>query len=284
MSAFRTIQILMLLHLTVFFTAVTSQYSAFVVRDGDDNTLPCENVVSNRRGCKNTKWLFRDARNTPAVELVVFGKIAESSRSDRLRVTRNCSLVIKKVTAEDVGRYTCRQFESGRQRGGDAHVYLSVVTLSLPGREFEDKDTVTVSCSVLTYAWCTQRLKWLFKGEDVDGRDVKTSQSYCSANVTFRTSHEIRTSLYESLACQATDIFTGDVKQFAFRLQPSGENLMSCCRSTFVEFGVLCYSFSFSYCKRQTRRLFFSGEDATTKENTNTSSANNGTAETQGAQ
>lgn len=44
------------------------------------------------------------------------------SKSDRLSVTGNCSLGIKKVTEEDAGRYTCRQ------QALDFFVLLSVVT------------------------------------------------------------------------------------------------------------------------------------------------------------
>ena len=49
------------------------------------------------------------------VALIELGQIHRdaAAQSDRLSVTANCSLVIKKVTHEDAGRYTCRQFISG---------------------------------------------------------------------------------------------------------------------------------------------------------------------------
>ncbi|XP_041832731.1 cell wall protein DAN4-like [Melanotaenia boesemani] len=64
------------------------------------------------------------------IRLIEHGQIHReaATKSDRLSVTANCSLVIKKVTDEDVGLYSCRQFVSGKQHGPDSHVYLSVIT------------------------------------------------------------------------------------------------------------------------------------------------------------
>ncbi|KAJ4918903.1 hypothetical protein JOQ06_027761 [Pogonophryne albipinna] len=56
------------------------------------------------------------------------GKEAKA-KSDRLRVTEKCSLGIKKVTEEDVGRFYCQQFnESVGKQSSDSQVYLAVVT------------------------------------------------------------------------------------------------------------------------------------------------------------
>ncbi|XP_044025120.1 uncharacterized protein LOC122863072 isoform X2 [Siniperca chuatsi] len=223
MSGFRWIKMslfLMLLH----FAAVTGQYSSFVVRDGDEVTLPCENVTYNQNECEHTNWLFSGAGNTPPVELVGLGQIHKNAKakSDRLSVTANCSLLIKKVTAQDVGRYSCRELKLGQQQGQDAHVYLSVINID----EYEDHEKVTFSCSVSTYGWCSQRVKWLFKGKDVDKdiRDVKTSQDYCLANVLFMTSHYIYASRYRLFMCEATNIYTGKVQQFTISPEWSGED------------------------------------------------------------
>ncbi|XP_042072205.1 uncharacterized protein LOC102302349 isoform X3 [Haplochromis burtoni] len=158
---------------------------AFTVRDGDKVTLPCKNRINIHHNCDTITWIFRDSRGTPAVELVNLGQIQEEAKSDRLSVTAECSLVIKKVTAEDVGRYTCRQFRGnpGKQQGPDAVVYLSVVVMT----EKKNADEVTLSCSVLTFDWCRHKVKWIHNRRDLD-RDysnLKTSQSSCSATVTF---------------------------------------------------------------------------------------------------
>ena len=99
------------------------------VRAGDEVTLPCDNVIHDQDKCDSTSWYFYYAPNTPAVTLFEDGQIHKEAKakSDRLRVTEKCSLVIKKVTEEDAGLYVCRQIRSGQQ-GQTSWVYLSVVT------------------------------------------------------------------------------------------------------------------------------------------------------------
>uniref|UniRef100_I3IVK8 Uncharacterized LOC109194857 n=1 Tax=Oreochromis niloticus TaxID=8128 RepID=I3IVK8_ORENI len=153
---------------------------SFTVRDGDKVTLPCENVINNHHSCHTTTWLFTDSRGKAAVELVNLGQIKETVKSDRLSVTAECSLVIKKVTAEDVGRYTCRQFRGnpGRQQGPDAVVHLSDV--------ISDRDQMTLNCSVQVHGHCEHKVKWIHYSEALnrDYSNIKTLQSSCSATVT----------------------------------------------------------------------------------------------------
>ncbi|XP_051264320.1 uncharacterized protein LOC127367993 isoform X2 [Dicentrarchus labrax] len=221
MVEFRWIKMSLFLMLVLHFTAATGQlYLSFTVRAGDGVTLSCENVIKDQNNCGSTTWLFSGSRRIAAVELVTLGQIGKNtnSKSDRLSVTANCSLVIKKVTVEDVGRYTCRQFISGQQQGPDSVVDLSVITMT----EHKDSDKVTLSCSVSTNGRCTHTVKWLNEGQDLDkdNQVVKTSQSPCNVSVTFKTSHYIYTSNSNSLKCAVTDAFK--VQQFPFRLQPSG--------------------------------------------------------------
>ncbi|KAL7388554.1 hypothetical protein ABVT39_016126 [Epinephelus coioides] len=179
-------------------------------------------MTHDQDNCDSATWLFSDRGNT--VPLFEHGKIHREAeaKSDRLSVTANCSLVIKKVTREDVGRYTCRQFRSGRQVS-DSQVDVSVVDMI----EQKDTDEVTLNCSVRTYRQCPHTVKWLFQGQDVDkdNKDIKTSQSLCSASVTFLTSLYIYTSRYKLFTCAVTD---GDrVQVFPFRSQSSGEKPVS---------------------------------------------------------
>ncbi|XP_033986523.1 uncharacterized protein LOC117482524, partial [Trematomus bernacchii] len=129
-----------------------------------------------------------------------------------------CSLVIKKVTEEDAGYYTCRQFRSGEQQGPDSRVYLSVVTMT----EHPDNDEVTLNCSVTRRGECIHTVKWLLQGRDVDKdhREIKTSQSLCSASVTFLTSHFSYTPRSELFTCEVTD--GANVQTFS--PQSSGED------------------------------------------------------------
>ncbi|XP_044025072.1 uncharacterized protein LOC122863056 isoform X3 [Siniperca chuatsi] len=203
------------------FTAAAEKLPlSFTVRVGDEVTLPCENVTDGQQKCNSTTWLFFGSENT-AVALIVLGQIGEraKAKSDRLSVTASCSLVIKKVTVEDVGLYDCRQFRSG-QLGPDSVVLLSVVTMT----EHKDTDKVTFTCSVSTYERCGRTAKWLYEGEDVakDNKDLLTSQSLCRASVSFLTSHYSHTSRSNFLTCEVTD---GNKEQlFPFRLRPSGED------------------------------------------------------------
>lgn len=63
-------------------------------------------MIDDQNKCDKTTWTFF-SRDQPAVELITLGQIGEEAKtkSDRLSVTVNCSLLIKKLTVEDVGRY-----------------------------------------------------------------------------------------------------------------------------------------------------------------------------------
>ncbi|XP_026197635.1 uncharacterized protein LOC113149640 [Anabas testudineus] len=182
-----------------------------------------ENVIDDQNECDNTTWIFTGSGNSAAVTLFEHGQIHKDSvksKSDRLSVTENCSLVIKKVTDEDVGRYTCRQFISGRQQGGDSVVDLSVVTKSSSSSETEHQNDVevTLTCSVSTYDQCRHTVKWLNEDNNNHLTDMKTSQSSCSDTVTFTTSDFNQYS--DLLKCEVTD-GNRRKQQFPFRRQTS---------------------------------------------------------------
>nr|XP_046228771.1 uncharacterized protein LOC124050350 [Scatophagus argus] len=169
--------------------------------------------------CDSTTWVFSGLRqNTAAEELVKLGQIGEQARtkSDRLSVTKNCSLVIKKVSAEDAGRYTCRQYKSGHQQGPDSQVHLSVVTMT----EREDADEVTLSCSVVTCSHTIEWLRVLHGAQQTHSQDVKTSQFHCSATVTFL-QLELKSNYRESFKCKLKNVHSGEVQLFAFSSQSS---------------------------------------------------------------
>ncbi|XP_026196669.1 uncharacterized protein LOC113149054 isoform X2 [Anabas testudineus] len=216
MVEFRWIQMSLFLILMLPFTVTTGQYLYFTVSDGDDVTLPCGNVINDQNKCDSTTWLFSGLRNSAAVSLFELGQIHRDvvkSKSDRLSVTENCSLVIKKVTDEDVGRYTCRQFISGQQQGGDSVVELSVVTIT----EQKNNKMFNLSCSVLTRDECRHTVEWL---NEADDEDVEIQKSVCSATVTFPTCHHHQKAKLELLRCNVTDKYSRKEQLFDFRLQP----------------------------------------------------------------
>ncbi|KAK1889078.1 V-set and immunoglobulin domain containing protein 1 [Dissostichus eleginoides] len=106
-------------------TAIGQRSHSLSVRVGDEATLTCNYVIHDQDKCDGTTWIFSDSGST--VILVKGGQIGNHAKSDRLRVTEKCSLVIKKVTEEDAGQYTCRQIRPGQQ-GPDSWVDVSVVT------------------------------------------------------------------------------------------------------------------------------------------------------------
>ncbi|TDH00740.1 hypothetical protein EPR50_G00191550 [Perca flavescens] len=165
-------------------TEVAGQNLLYItVRAGDEVTLPCENVIIQDK-CSSTTWLSSRKGEAAAVTLIDFGQINDEipkAKSDRLSVKEKCSLVIKKVTEEDAGRYTCRQFyrPGGPQQGPDAVVHLSVVTME---EQKNTDDTVTLICTVLTYAGCDHSVKWLYEGNE---NDVEITPLTCSASVSF---------------------------------------------------------------------------------------------------
>ncbi|XP_028461452.1 uncharacterized protein LOC114573440 isoform X2 [Perca flavescens] len=196
------------LMLLVQFTVVAWKYSSSTVRVGDEVTLSCLKVTNDQDQCNSTAWFFIGSGNR--VTLFEHGQIHKEAKtkSDRLSVTENCSLVIKKVTYEDAARYICRQFRSGQLHGEGTVVYLSVVTMT----EQKNDDTVTLFCSVLTYGGCVHTVKWLYEG---DKTDVKTTQLDCSGTVTFTTSHlHQKSEYYELLKCEVTH--HQDVQLFTF--------------------------------------------------------------------
>ncbi|XP_078130868.1 uncharacterized protein LOC144533408 [Sander vitreus] len=176
MAQFRWIIMSSFFMLLVQFTAAAVRFSSSAVRVGDEVTLSCGNVTDDQK-CDSIEWLFTGSGNR--VTLFEHGQIQEEAeaKSDRLSVTENCSLVIKKVTDDDAGYYTCRKFRSGQLHGGDTQVFLNVVNMT----EQKNDDMVTLICYVSQYFGCGHTVKWLYEG---DKTDVATTQLDCSATVT----------------------------------------------------------------------------------------------------
>ncbi|KAM7395955.1 hypothetical protein PAMA_007297 [Pampus argenteus] len=180
MVELRWIKMSLFLILGLQFTAVTGLNTLYItVRDGGKVTLSCEDVTTDQDECDRTTWFFSPSENTAAVGLIYLGQIGRNvgSKSDRLSVTATCSLVIKKVTVEDVGLYSCRQFKSGEQQYRDSLVYLSVVTMT----EHKDADKRELTCSVSTYEQCRHTVKWVNQSRDVDKNHKDVIISECSS-------------------------------------------------------------------------------------------------------
>ncbi|MEQ2238236.1 hypothetical protein ILYODFUR_031125, partial [Ilyodon furcidens] len=153
----------------------------FTFRVGDEVTLPCGNMIYIRNYCDSVTWMF--IINSRTVTLFENGQIHRdaAAKSDRLSVAVNCSLVIKKVSVEDVGVYVCRQFINGQRQGPDSPSYLSVIHTV----QQKQKDKIILNCSVMEYNKCKHTVEWLYEGTDKTFSDMEKSEQSCSATVTF---------------------------------------------------------------------------------------------------
>ncbi|CAB1454328.1 unnamed protein product [Pleuronectes platessa] len=139
--------------------------------------------------------------------LIPFTELATPSSSIIVRAGAEATLPCDKtvlwssgeVTAEDAGRYECRQFDLKTQTREDHRVLISVVNVT----EHSRTDEVKLSCFLTPSGICTE-VKWLYMNLDVpeNNTDLKTSQFHCSANVRF-SKDKIKN--YSSLTCKVKD-------------------------------------------------------------------------------
>ncbi|XP_005463367.2 cell wall integrity and stress response component 3 [Oreochromis niloticus] len=226
MAAFTWIQMSSLLILMLQFNGTAEQYSpVYAVRAEHDVTLPCKNLIHNK--CKSTTWLFSDSGSTRT--LFENGQIHKDTqtKSDRLTVkNKNCSLVIKKVSVEDVGRYTCRKFnKSGQQQGPDIQADLTVISIT----KHENHGDVMLNCSVFAYGHCGHKVEWLYEDEKKIS-DMKISAGRCTSTVTFTRSDLSKFS--KLLKCNVTDTSTKNVTIFPFKPQKSSDKDANKTKST----------------------------------------------------
>ncbi|XP_058468529.1 uncharacterized protein LOC131443153 isoform X3 [Solea solea] len=203
MSEIRWIKTLLFLTLELHFTE-TIEPLILIIKEGDEATLTCGNMKLTRDKCG---WIHTHPGKAIS-ELVENGKL-RADQSHRLSVTEHCSLVIKKVTTADRGRYDCQRIAPL----SDALVYLSAVKLT----EQKDEDKVTLSCSVPGH-----ELNPTVNCRPVNGTNSRGSQMECST--TFSTSYLKRNPNYrESFICEVTDGYRGDVQTFTFSSSSSVE-------------------------------------------------------------
>ncbi|KAM9703371.1 uncharacterized protein ACNS7B_002099 [Menidia menidia] len=204
--------LILMLHFTA--AATGQSYPRFLVKAGYEVSLPCKTETNYQQNCGQFSWLFASKTNSQTKTLFEYGKI--QPKSDRLTVTEDCSLLIKEVTDLDVGHYTCREFESGRQVS-QSGVFLSVVHMT----EHQNKDWVTLFCSVLEHRSCEHSVEWLQEDGDKMSSDERTQSYSCSAALTFPTSDLNQKS--DVFRCKVTNVITKEEKLFPFSLSPQAK-------------------------------------------------------------
>lgn len=86
-------------HFSSTLPAVSGNEISILKRVGDDVILPFLNAMEGQNHCDGLTWTFASRNKPERVRL---------SESDRVSVTESCSVLIQKLTAEDVGHYYCR--------------------------------------------------------------------------------------------------------------------------------------------------------------------------------
>ncbi|XP_041661849.1 uncharacterized protein LOC121521756 [Cheilinus undulatus] len=114
-----------------------------------DVTLHCDSQYQPLQ-CSRISWLYnRDSSET--LGEAIKGTVKKTSRrANRLRLGTDCSLVIKNVSAEDVGLYMCRLDDTTTF---DVRMYLSLFKVSPEPADFDPKrdDELSLECSLMRY-------------------------------------------------------------------------------------------------------------------------------------
>lgn len=126
-----------LLEFNHFFTALISIRKILVYyKTGDDIMLPCT-LGSSYYSCSSVLWMYSKDVNTES-EIKPENRIAKTSAE----AGKNCSLVIRDITAEHAGLYTCW---TGKDSRYNTYVYLNI----LKSEYFDFTDILTTSLSIV---------------------------------------------------------------------------------------------------------------------------------------
>ncbi|XP_043116495.1 diverse immunoglobulin domain-containing protein 3.3 isoform X2 [Puntigrus tetrazona] len=187
---------------------------------GENVRLPCNNALSD---CTSTTWIYNRDINTTSIELMTLGITKNYiERHKRLSLGSDCSLNIQKITEEDYGVYSCRQFVDEKQQGTDARVYLHVlqVTSSSSQTEIRPGSFLSLSCQLHTDGFYCDTLIH-FQGVELiwvneagvnlqtDSRyKISFSSKHCKSSLTTRLLNEDLNREWRCLLTQRNEVKT----------------------------------------------------------------------------
>ncbi|KAL3979417.1 hypothetical protein ACER0C_017967 [Sarotherodon galilaeus] len=196
-----------------FCYAVPTTEIYILKRLGEDATLPCLNMNAIQENCSSIKWMSF-GRQVLEISPEATGEKGQKY-SDRLSITANCSLVVKKVTAEDAGHYYCQQYKSEIQ-GPVVQTVVDLSVVNITEQKYPDGTVSGMECSVVTNGiGCHYSLTWE-RDHNVDPLLVGVD---CYASVHFMDS--AYSSKNNSMKCKAMNRVTGEEHLFTFSPQPS---------------------------------------------------------------
>ncbi|XP_043962867.1 uncharacterized protein LOC122825498 isoform X2 [Gambusia affinis] len=231
MAELKWIKVHLFLILGLQFTVCTITGSSVFIRSGDDLVLSCQHVISGQINCNGTTWVY--SNTSSSVELVKLGKVENvQSKSNRLSLAANCSLVMRNITVKDAGYYTCQQYKSGAEPSEHIEVNKSGVSLSVVHMsEQKDTDVVTLTCSVASLGHCGYTVKWLTDCSTgkPDLINCPTQHSGCSAAVCFK-EHSYTQSC--EFKCEITNHETTKIFNFNHQCTEDKSGKTSCSPAT----------------------------------------------------
>ncbi|XP_028460456.1 uncharacterized protein LOC114572874 [Perca flavescens] len=170
------------------FEGISGREPFLYKRPGQEAVLSCTTESFSPPTCSNVTWYYNRDQTETLAEVRNGNVRQNSARAARLSVNTDCSLVMNNITAEDAGRYTCRQGEET-----DEVTVLSVLTISPSPPDADPKrdGDVTLQCSLFRFNHprLENRIRWVDEtGAELlgEGRCSFLQKTVCVSRLTVK--------------------------------------------------------------------------------------------------